>query len=167
MTLSFKLLSSADFPLMLEWLSKKHVREWWNDGDDTLEKVAAHYEQMRDDVGRFIMIDEDETDKKPVGFIQYYYASDNEIGIDLFIGEETYLNRGVGVKAISSFIEFILERHEPTSFIIDPSPENKRAVRCYEKAGFRHFETKPGEDGKPAYMMRLNRPEKRLAEKKL
>jgi RimJ/RimL family protein N-acetyltransferase len=160
MTLSFKLLSSDDFPLMLEWLSRRHVREWWNDGDDTLEKVAAHYEKKRENVARFIMIDENNTDKKTIGFIQYYFAPDNEIGIDLFIGEEIYLNRGIGRKAISSFIEFILERHEPASFIIDPSPENKRAIRCYEKAGFRHFETKSGEDGKPAYMMRLDRREK-------
>ena len=139
---------------MLEWLSKKHIRERWNDGDDTLEKLAAQYDPQHTDVFRFIMIDEDEINRKPVGFIQYYLAPDDEIGIDLFIGEQANLNRGIGTKAILSFIEFILQRHQPASFIIDPSPDNRRAIGCYEKAGFRHFETKTGADGKPAYMMR-------------
>jgi hypothetical protein len=34
----FRPLTSGDFPLLLEWLSKEHVRQCWHDGDDTLEK---------------------------------------------------------------------------------------------------------------------------------
>lgn len=36
--LKFRFFTTDDLPLMLEWLSKEHVKEWWNDGDDTLEK---------------------------------------------------------------------------------------------------------------------------------
>jgi len=38
--LSFRPLLPADFPLLLAWLSRPHVKEWWDDGEDTLEKVA-------------------------------------------------------------------------------------------------------------------------------
>ena len=78
------------------------------------------------------------------------------IGIDQFIGAEECINRGIGTKAIQMFVEMIMRERKPTSIILDPSPENKRAIRCYEKAGFKHYETKAGEEGL-AYMMRLEK----------
>lgn len=157
----FRHLSPDDFPLMLEWLSRKHVAEWWNDGDDTLEKVAAHY-GAADETRRFILLD----DEKPIGYFQYYLAGDDSIGIDQFIGDETYLNRGVGEKTIGMFVRLIAEKHNPARIILDPSPENARAVRCYEKVGFRHYETVKTENGQAAYMMRLEiRPANERAER--
>lgn len=150
----FRELKIADFPQMLEWLLKEHIRKWWNDGDDTLEKVALHYGEKAD-TARFILIEVKETLEKPIGYFQYYPVSKNTIGIDQFIGEEDYLNRGIGEKAIKLFVEMIKERHKPTGIILDPSPENKRAIRCYEKIGFEHYETKNAGDNQTAYMMRL------------
>ncbi|HEX8288778.1 MAG TPA: GNAT family N-acetyltransferase [Pyrinomonadaceae bacterium] len=151
----FRKLEPEDFPLMLKWLSENHVREWWNDGDDTLEKVALHYGERSEDVRRFILIQEKEGVEKSIGYFQYYFASGGEIGIDQFIGEKDYLGKGVGEKAIRLFIELIIRVHNPKHVILDPSPENKRAIRCYEKVGFVHFETRQNENGEPAYMMRL------------
>jgi RimJ/RimL family protein N-acetyltransferase len=148
--LKFRHLSPKDFPLMLEWTSKEHIREWWDDGDDTLEKIAAHY-GAADDTRRFLLLD----DEKPIGYFQYYFAENDSIGIDQFIGDETYLNRGVGERAIKMFVRFIAEKHNPAFIILDPSPENARAVRCYEKVGFRYYETRKLENGETAYMMRL------------
>ena len=45
---------------MLEWLSKEHIKKWWNDGDDTLEKVAIHYGEKSGDVKRFILFETQE-----------------------------------------------------------------------------------------------------------
>ena len=151
----FRKLLPKDFPTMLEWLSEEHVMEWWNDGDDTLEKVTLHYGKQDEDVRRFILIEEKEGVEKNIGYFQYYFTSDSEIGIDQFIGEKDYLSRGVGEKAIKSFIELIKRKHNPKQIILDPSPENKRAIRCYEKVGFVHYETRKNENGEPVYMMRL------------
>lgn len=155
MTFEFRLFTANDFPLMLEWLSKAHVKEWWNDGDDTLEKVAHHY-GSEDDVARFILVEVEGHHEKPIGYFQYYCVPDGSIGIDQFIGEEGYINKGVGERVIKMFIEMIVREHHPSSIILDPSPDNKRAIRCYEKAGFRHYETRQTEDGHLAYMMRLD-----------
>lgn len=95
-----------------------------------------------------------ENGEKPIGYFQYYVIPDGSIGIDQFIGEEEIINRGVGTNAIKMFVEMIMRERNPSSIILDPSPENKRAIRCYEKAGFKHYETKAGEEGL-AYMMRL------------
>jgi RimJ/RimL family protein N-acetyltransferase len=150
----FKPLSPHDFPLMLEWLSKEQVKEWWNDGDDTIEKVARHY-GADDQTARFILLETDAGGEKPIGYFQYYFDESNSIGIDQFIGEKDYINRGLGTRAIKQFVEMIARRHQPTQIILDPSPENKRAIRCYEKVGFKHYQTRRYDDGSLAYMMRL------------
>jgi RimJ/RimL family protein N-acetyltransferase len=156
MPFRFRPLTSDDFPLLLDWLSRPHVREWWNDGDDTLEKVARHYGETEVGLGRFILLEVNEGDEKPIGYFQHYLAPGGAIGIDQFIGEEAYINRGVGRQAIRLFVELILREHKPASIILDPAPENKRAIRCYEKAGFEHYETGRTENGESSYMMRLD-----------
>ncbi len=148
-------MASGDFPQMFEWLSKEHIKQWWNDGDDTLEKVTLHYGEKSDDVKRFILVEMKEEIEKPIGYFQYYFAPGNQIGIDQFIGEENYLDKGVGEKTIKMFIELIMRRHKSKAIVLDPSPDNKRAIRCYEKVGFKHYETKKTEDGNSAYLMRI------------
>jgi RimJ/RimL family protein N-acetyltransferase len=148
-------LAADDFPLLLEWLSKPHVKQWWDDGDDTLEKVVRSYGEPEELLERFILVGSCESGEKAIGYFQYYLIPDGSIGIDQFIGEEEYIDRGLGTKAIQMFVEMIMRERKPTSIILDPSPENKRAIRCYEKAGFKHYETKAREEGL-AYMMRLD-----------
>lgn len=154
--LKFRPLTSDDFPLLLEWLSKEHVKQWWDAGEDTPEKVAHNYGEEEEGLERFILVEADESGEKPIGYFQHYHVPDGSIGIDQFIGEEDYVNRGVGTQAIRMFVEMIMREHEPTSIILDPSPENKRAIRCYEKVGFRYYETTEGVEGGLAYMMRLD-----------
>jgi RimJ/RimL family protein N-acetyltransferase len=140
---------------MLEWLSKEHIKQWWDDDDDTYEKVALHYGQDSDDVKRYILFEVQESVEKPIGYFQYYFAPGNLVGIDQFIGEKDYLDKGIGEKTIKMFIELIEKSHKPDAIILDPSPDNKRAIKCYEKVGFKHYETITTEDGNLAYMMRL------------
>jgi hypothetical protein len=80
----FKPLGADDFPLLLRWLSKEHVKEWWHDGDDTLEKVALHYGED-DGTARFVLLETDKEKGKPIGYFQYYFDEIGSIGIDQFI----------------------------------------------------------------------------------
>jgi RimJ/RimL family protein N-acetyltransferase len=155
MRLKFRPLTSDDFPLLLEWLSKEHVKQWWDDGEDTLEKVTRNYGEEEEGLERFILVEALESGEKPIGYFQRYRVPDCSIGIDQFIGEEDYTNRGVGTKAISMFVSAIMHEHKPDRIILDPSPDNKRAIRCYEKVGFRYYETREGAEGL-AYMMQLD-----------
>lgn len=152
----FRKLSNDDLPLMFEWLSKPHVKQWWDDGEDTLEKVALHYGVDDAESEKFILVEKINGVEKPIGYFQYYFAADGEIGIDQFIGEEDYLNKGVGERAIKQFVKLIVERHNPPRVIVDPPPENKRAIRCYEKVGFKFYENRKTDGGETARMMRLD-----------
>lgn len=154
--LSFRPLRVTDFPLLLIWLSNDHVKQWWNDGDNTLDKVAMHYGAEEPDVARFILIESTEAGESPLGYFQYYIVSKEIIGIDQFIGEADRINKGIGTAAIKLFLEMIITRHKPQQVIIDPHPENKRAIRCYEKVEFVYYATELKGNGESAYMMRLN-----------
>jgi aminoglycoside 6'-N-acetyltransferase len=156
MRLRFRALTSDDFPLLLEWLSKEHVKQWWDAGEDTIEKVACNYGEEEECLERFILVAAEESGEKPIGYFQHYRLPDGSIGIDQFIGEEDYINRGVGTEAIRVFVNAITHEHKPSRIILDPSPGNKRAIRCYEKIGFKYYETREGTDGGLAYMMQFD-----------
>jgi RimJ/RimL family protein N-acetyltransferase len=154
--ISFQPLTPADHPLLLSWLQKPHVKAWWDDGDDTLEKVAQHYGSEAGTERWFIFFQPSESaPPEPIGYIQSYQEDEDGIGIDLFLGEERYLDRGIGTQALQAFIQQVRDQVRPAYFVIDPDPANARAIRCYEKVGFRHYATVLNEEGKPAYMMRL------------
>jgi aminoglycoside 6'-N-acetyltransferase len=92
-------------------------------------------------------------DKQEIGFIQAYslgnypaYAAQvgrlDAVGIDLFLGEESRMNQGLGSAMLMAFVETVLPLHfKLDTAVIGPEPANKRAIQAYEKAGFRYFKT--------------------------
>ena len=152
--ISFRSLKASDFPTMLEWLQRPHVKEWWDDGDDTLKKVADHYSSDPDTTFRYMVITGGGI---PVGYIQYYMEREDVVGIDLFIGEPDLLDQGLGTEIVAAFVELVDSECGPRAIVIDPDPNNTRAIRCYEKAGF-HFERiGTNAEGKGVYFMKLDR----------
>ncbi|HEU0165478.1 MAG TPA: GNAT family N-acetyltransferase, partial [Thermomicrobiales bacterium] len=104
-----------------------------------------------------------EIDGEPAGYIQCYRLVDepeylrqlelplplhrNAVGTDLFIGEPARRNHGWGVPILRAFhrrIVFGEMRADPA--IIAPEPGNARAIKVYERVGFRWFRTVPIED---------------------
>lgn len=76
-------------------------------------KVAQHYGEEEEGLERFILISAEENREKPIGYFQHYRVNEDLIGIDQLIGEEDYINRGVGTTAIRMFVEKIVQEHRP------------------------------------------------------
>ena len=150
----FRRLDGNDLSVMLDWLQRTHVKEWWDDGDDTIGKVSEHYASEPDTVFRYIVCSDDGS---PVGYIQYYVESNDTGGIDLFIGEPDVLGQGLGTEIVTAFIKLIDQEYGPRVVVIDPDPNNQRAIRCYEKAGFHFDRIGSNTDGKLVYFMRMER----------
>jgi RimJ/RimL family protein N-acetyltransferase len=154
MKITFMPLTESHFPLLLEWLEKPHVKAWWDPNVKwTLaliqEKYSDYVKGYKLDNGipkpikAYIICAED----KPIGYVQIYNAYDfprepplsgfpKNLGtFDIFIGNEKYLKRNVGSKAIIKF--FNLHAHQYSQIFVDPDPSNIAAIKCYEKAGFR------------------------------
>lgn len=162
----FRPLSDADLPLLADWLARPHLQEWWRDGEITIESIREKYlpNIIGDDVRPFIVY----SDNFPFGYIQYYDASkgnpdwwpdkpgEGVVGIDQFIADESLLNKGIGTRMISQFVQHLMNDLSITEIRVDPGPDNLRAIRCYEKVGFRTAGEIITPDG-PAMMMIFHR----------
>lgn len=155
MKVSFKPLSNSDFTILLSWLEAPHVKKWVDQDvtytiDLVKEKYGPYvrgYKQVADEqkpIHAFIIY----YDEEPIGYIQYYNAYDfprdgyelqnlptSLAAVDMFIGDELYLGKGIGEKALALFLEGQIYRKFDYAFV-DPAVSNKRAIRCYEKVGF-------------------------------
>lgn len=143
-TFSFQPLQEHHLALLCQWLDKPHVKEWWDD-HLTHDEIKAKYRARIGDntVVPFIVYLSD----KPIGFIHYYHAdkvgdgwwpdeTEGTVGVDQFIGEENDINCGYGTKMIRVFTQELFKNPDIKKIITDVDPNNKRAIRCYEKAGF-------------------------------
>jgi aminoglycoside 6'-N-acetyltransferase len=88
-----------------------------------------------------------ELDGRPIAYLQSYdphleddhpYADQpcGSLGIDLAIGPPELVGVGHGSAIVRQFVDALFEEGAPR-VIIDPNPNNARAIRAYEKAGFR------------------------------
>ena len=154
----FRPMTTADLPLVRRWLAEPHVAQWWGDTCEQFELVSGDLEVEAMD--QFIVA----TDARPFGYIQCYDPDvwpDNGLGdhprgtrgIDQFIGELAMVDRGHGSAFIRVFIDRLLASGTPR-VITDPDPANARAIRAYEKAGFRRDRLVSTPDGEALLMVR-------------
>jgi aminoglycoside 6'-N-acetyltransferase len=74
-------------------------------------------------------------------------------GVDLLIGEEELIGRGLGPQILGQFVRDVVA--VPT-VVATIEVTNRRSWRAFEKAGFRHVRDVE-EDGRPHRLMRLGR----------
>jgi aminoglycoside 6'-N-acetyltransferase len=148
----FRPMSAGDMALVGGWLAAPHVREWWGDPVRGVANIEGHLHDPAADI--FVVSYQD----TPIGYLQCYDAHagadlslrDQPLGtrgIDQFIGEPAFLDRGHGSAFIRVFVEALFEAGVPR-VVTDPNPRNARAIRAYAKAGFRaidHRTTVSGE----------------------
>ena len=139
-----------DYALLLRWRSAPHVAEWWDTAQTELglNGVIAKYRSRTtsEDPTTACII---EVARLPVGYIQYYpwaaYADEmREIGfalpagywgVDIFIGERDYLERGFGSRAVYLTYRYLVEERRAAGVALVVARDNLRAQRAYEKAG--------------------------------
>lgn len=137
----FRPVTSKDFVLLGRWLRQPHVAEWWDDAEQELAGIREHMDSVS--VEPLIV----ELDGKPIAYLQSYdpHLEDDHpyndqpfgtLGLDLSIGEPDLIGVGHGSALLRQFIDELFAEGTPR-VIIDPDPANARAIRAYEKAGFR------------------------------
>jgi aminoglycoside 6'-N-acetyltransferase len=136
----FRPMTNEDLPLMRCWLMAPHVARWWGEPDEAIEEIRQAISEAS--THPFIIL----IDGRPSGYIQSYdihAESDHPyrdqprgtVGIDLSLGEEHLLGRGHGPRIITAFVNRLFIQGAPR-VVIDPAPDNNRAIRAYQKAGF-------------------------------
>ncbi|MGB3388034.1 MAG: GNAT family N-acetyltransferase [Pseudaminobacter sp.] len=138
---SFRPVTRADLKLIRQWLARPHVAAWWGDAETEIGQIGEHIDSIS--VEPLIV----ELDGRPIAYLQSYdphleddhpYADQpfGTLGIDLTIGEPELTGIGHGSAIIRQFVRDLFDEGAPR-VIIDPDPTNARAIRAYEKAGFR------------------------------
>jgi aminoglycoside 6'-N-acetyltransferase-1b/aminoglycoside 6'-N-acetyltransferase-2 len=163
---SFKLLTEVDLPMLVEWLTRPHVAEVWNE-TPSMEEAGEKYLPRMDDESElrpYIAY----LNGDPQAYIQSYVAVETEdgwwpgqhdrgvLGMDLFLADSLNLNQGLGTRLVGAFVQKLFQDPSVWRIQIDPDPGNARAIRCYEKAGFVEVDRIVTPDG-PAVLMHLDR----------
>jgi RimJ/RimL family protein N-acetyltransferase len=159
----FEPFTEADRPLLLDWLSRPHVSEWW-EGPYDADRVQAEFPDPDPKVAQYLA----HHGGRPVGFIQSYVVAGagggwwegerdpGARGIDQFLADAADLGKGLGTRMIAAFVARLFADPAVTKIQIDPDPANARAIRCYEKVGFECVGLVETPDG-PALLMTLAR----------
>ncbi len=128
----------ADLPLISRWRAHPHVVEWWGEPD-----VEPEVEELGDPNIDIWLV---ELAGRPFAFVQDYrvhawdphpfsYLPPASRGLDLFIGEADMVGVGHGQRFLRQHVEALFAQGVP-AVGADPHPDNVRAQRAYEKAGF-------------------------------
>ena len=155
----FRAVEEDDLALLEAWLRAPHVAEWWGDPD----KGMAEIRQAMDEVSVEPLIVE--LDGRPIAYLQSYdpHLEDDHpyqdqpfgtLGIDISIGDPDLVGVGHGSAIIRQFCDQLFTEGTPR-IVIDPDPTNLRAIRAYEKAGFRSIGLRTSIYG-PAHLMALD-----------
>jgi aminoglycoside 6'-N-acetyltransferase len=153
----FRPMTAADLPMIKHWLTLPHVREWWGDPAEQYALVSGDLDEPAMD--QFIV----SVGGNDFGYIQCCHLTgwnsgfgehpNDTRGIDLFIGEPDMTERGHGSRLIRAFVDDRLAQGLPR-MVTDPDPENPRAIRAYEKAGFARDRLVDTPDGIALLMVR-------------
>ena len=128
-----RLLTEADVPRIVELGADPEVSRWWR--GLTHEHVLDKARGEDDDAVVFAIVDDDEV----AGLVQYFEEDDEEFrsaSIDLFLGAP-YHGRGLGTDTVRTLARHLIEERGHHRLTIDPAAHNERAIRCYERVGFR------------------------------
>ncbi len=123
-------LEWKDNHLLAKWLSDPLVLEYYEGRDNpfNLEKVNKEfYQRENGEIGCIV-----EFEKVEIGYIQFYQL-DNETrklygyvdvpdviyGIDQFIGEINYWNRGIGTLLVKTMVEYLVEQKNVDRVVMD------------------------------------------------
>ena len=168
--------SDKEYALLLKWLANPSVNEWYeNRAGLTLDAIRTKYRPrvVGESHVRAAII---ERQHKPIGYLQYYETQKekyrlkepvleepNVWAMDIFIGEPSLFGKGLGSASLELMLRFLFDQKGAKKVIIDPDVRNERAIRAYEKAGFRklkrlkHWETHLGEPT-DAWLMVCEKP---------
>lgn len=153
--ISLRLLNEQDKNLLLKWLTDERVLNFWEGKSAVfdLDRITEDfYGEENVEVIRTII----EYQGQAIGYLQMYkldnealeeysYQSINKViyGVDQFIGEPEYWNKGIGTKFMRLVLQYLTNEKGAEIVILDPHADNPRAIRCYEKVGFKKIKFLP------------------------
>jgi aminoglycoside 6'-N-acetyltransferase len=152
-------LCPADEPFLDRLLQEPDVAEWFDADaseliDLTAEPTVTPFLIRRSGIA--------------IGYAQVYHANadtfwrghgmpQETMGIDLAIGGQSNRGQGIGPLVIRALTARVFAMEGVVQTIIDPHPDNARAIRAYTTCGFRFSAPQSGYYGDPMALGILTR----------
>lgn len=165
----FRRLGVEDLQQVFLWLARPHVSKGYAPAPSSFMEVVAKYgpRAEEDNAVQAFIVAVDATD---VGYIQTYaidafpdYARSVDCGkgvacMDLFIGEESFMHRGIGAEVVRRFVDDVVFAREGVhACLAGPTEGNHASIRAFEKAGFRRWKIVKMEGAEPECVLRRER----------
>jgi RimJ/RimL family protein N-acetyltransferase len=152
--LTFSIANVSHEALILKWLGKPHVNEFFHGEGlkNTISSLKKFVNKQDSPFDAWIAFCDDE----PFGYLMTSTVKDSQandqndplakwiepgkkmITLDLLIGEEKYLGKGLATPMIKTFLQ---EKFPKVSIVfIDPECSNTKAIHAYKKAGFKKID---------------------------
>lgn len=124
-----------DYKLLYKWCSKKEIYLYFEQRKLSYEEIKNKYKTriQKNKVETYII----EYKNIPVGLIQYELKDNRIYNIDIFIGELDYHHKGIATNSINLLCEYLFKEKNANKLIMCPLKSNIKAVKCYEKCGFK------------------------------
>ena len=141
---SIRPITRDDLPFMHRWCNDPEVMYYADDNPephkteaDVEEQYRRETEEWSDSMRRFTV---EAIGGDPIGTIMYraLRRDTRSAWMGITIGEKSFWGRGCGTEAIRLFLKYLFKEMKLHKVAITVSDFNKRAIRAYEKNGFRH-----------------------------
>jgi aminoglycoside 6'-N-acetyltransferase len=122
-------IASEDAPRLREIHATAPVAAWWGTPEPGFPQ-ADDPEAIRFAIW---------VDDQLAGMIQFSEERDPDhrhATVDMFLAPELH-NRGLGADALATLVAYLIGERGHHRITIDPAADNRPAIRCYEKVGFR------------------------------
>jgi RimJ/RimL family protein N-acetyltransferase len=156
MNIKFVKAAASHIDIIFNWLAEPHMMEFWDNSqehkNDILNSIHSRPQTyfagttkywiglIDHDPYAFILSDILEKDQTDLSEAHRANMSKtgHTISLDFGIGNKEYLGQGLASQTLSEFMNFYKTDIDPQAdtFFIDPSENNPRAIRVYNKAGF-------------------------------
>ena len=140
-------MTIAEFPMFYKWATESEAAPfWYEDGrTPTYEEFARdwkeyYFDGSQPEKGRcFIILVGD----RAIGQVNYndINMENNSVELDIIIAEDINKNKGYGTDALKTLARYLFQNMNVELCWIEPIARNTRAIRAYEKAGFRKTRT--------------------------
>jgi aminoglycoside 6'-N-acetyltransferase len=126
-------VTAADAARLTHILTHPEVARWWGSFD--LDRVHRELVDPDDGTVTFAI----QADGQVVGLIQYWEEPEpdyHHAALDIFLHPDWH-GRGLGADAIRTLARHLFAQRGHHRLTIDPAAHNQRAIRAYQRVGFR------------------------------
>lgn len=138
--MKLRAIERADLPTFVRWLNDPEITQHLTLYLPlSLAEEERWFEQQLEDKSKhiFAIETEDSAHIGNVGLHDLNWKNRNAV-LGIVIGEKEYWGRGYGTDAIVTMLRFAFEELNLHRVSLIVYNHNHRAIRCYEKCGFRH-----------------------------